>query len=99
MSLKLEYGGPPLALYLLASALKTFVVLGLGVAIFFPDTIGGNAFVNLVWFVGKCFGLMLISLTVVKAATGRFRVDQAFWFYVKYPTALSLISLGLVWLL
>jgi NADH-quinone oxidoreductase subunit H len=95
----LEYGGPPLALFLLGSALKTFVVLGLGVAIFFPGTIGDNALVNLVWFVLKCFGLMVASLTVVKAATGRFRVDQAFWFYVKYPTALSLLSLGLVWFL
>jgi NADH-quinone oxidoreductase subunit H len=64
---------------------------------FFPGTIGDNALVNLVWFVLKCFGLMVISLPVVKAATGRFRVDQAFWFYVKYPTALSLLSLGLVW--
>ena len=93
----LEYGGPPLALYLLGSALKTFVVLGLGVAIFFPGTISDNALVNLVWFICKCFGLMVVSITVVKAATGRFRVDQAFWFYVKYPTALSLVSLGLVW--
>jgi len=93
----LEYGGPPLALYIVGSALKTFVVLGLGVAMFFPGTIGDNALVNLVWFVFKCFVLMVLSLTVVKAATGRFRVDQAFWFYVKYPAVLSLISLGLVW--
>jgi NADH-quinone oxidoreductase subunit H len=93
----LEYGGPPLALYLLASALKIFVVLGLGVAMFFPGTFSDNALVNLVWFILKCFGLMVISLTVVKSATGRFRVDQAFWFYLKYPAMLSLISLGLVW--
>jgi NADH-quinone oxidoreductase subunit H len=93
----LEYGGAPLALYLVGSALKTFVVLGLGVVMFFPGTLGDNALVNLVWFVFKCFALMVVSLTVVKAATGRFRVDQAFWFYVKYPAVLSLISLGLVW--
>lgn len=42
---------------------------------------------------------MVLSLTLVKAATGRFRIDQAFWFYVKYPTALSLVSLVLVWVL
>ena len=95
----LEYGGPPLALYLLGSALKTFVVLGLGVAMFFPGTLGDNALVNLVWFIGKCFLLMLVSLTVVKASTGRFRLDQAFWFYIKYPTVLSLLSLGMVWLM
>jgi NADH-quinone oxidoreductase subunit H len=93
----LEYGGPPLALYLLGSALKTFVVLGLGVAMFFPGTISDYALVNLAWFILKCFALMVVSLTVVKSATGRFRINQAFWFYIKYPTVLSLISLGLVW--
>jgi NADH-quinone oxidoreductase subunit H len=95
----LEYGGPPLALYHLASALKTFVVLGLGVAMFFPGTIGGGMIPNLLWFLLKCFVLMVVSLTLVKVSTGRFRVDQAFWFYIKYPTVLSLISLGLVWFL
>jgi len=93
----LEYGGPPLAMYKLTSALKTFVVLGLGVAIFFPGTIGDNVFVNIAWFLFKCLALMALSLTLVKSATGRFRVDQAFWFYVKYPAVLALISLGLVW--
>lgn len=95
----LEYGGPPLALFQIGSALKTFVVLGLGVALFFPGTLGDFWLVNLIWFLAKCLCLMLLSLTLVKAATGRFRIDQAFWFYVKYPTVLSLISLGLVWIL
>ncbi len=95
----LEYGGPPLALFQLGSALKSFVVLGLGVTMFFPGTLGDNMFLNLLWFLFKCLLLMVVSLTLVKAATGRFRVDQAFWFYVKYPTVLSLVSLGLVWFL
>jgi NADH-quinone oxidoreductase subunit H len=34
---------------------------------------------------------------VVKAATGRFRVEQAFLFYLKYPAPLALLSLGLAW--
>ena len=42
---------------------------------------------------------MLLSLTLVKSATGRFRIDQAFRFYVKVPTALALVSLVLVWAL
>lgn len=95
----LEYGGPPLAMFQIGSALKTFVVLGLGVALFFPGTIGDSALVNLGWFLFKCLGLMLLSLTLVKSATGRFRIDQAFWFYLKYPTVLSLVSLGLVWIM
>lgn len=95
----LEYGGPPLAMFYIGSALKTFVVLGLGVALFFPGTLGDFWLVNLVWFLAKCLLLMTLSLTLVKSATGRFRIDQAFWFYIKYPTVLSLISLVLVWIM
>ena len=69
----LEYGGPLLALFQIGSALKTFVVLGLGVALFFPGTISDFWIVNLIWFVFKCLVLMLLSLTLVKSATGRFR--------------------------
>ena len=92
----LEYGGPLLALFQIGSALKTFVVLGLGVALFFPGTISDFWIVNLIWFVFKCLVLMLLSLTLVKSATGRFRIDQAFRFYVKVPTVLALVSLVLV---
>ena len=95
----LEYGGPLLALFQIGSALKTFVVLGLGVALFFPGTISDFWIVNLIWFVFKCLVLMLLSLTLVKSATGRFRIDQAFRFYVKVPTVLALVSLALVWAL
>ena len=95
----LEYGGPLLALFQIGSALKTFVVLGLGVALFFPGTISDFWIVNLIWFVFKCLVLMLLSLTLVKSATGRFRIDQAFRFYVKVPTVLALVTLVLVWAL
>ncbi len=98
----LEYSGPPLALFFLGSALKTFVVLGLGVALFFPGTFPGSLgelwWINILWFFVKCLLLMALSLTLVKSATGRFRIDQALGFYIKYPTALALISLVLVWL-
>lgn len=95
----LEYGGPLLALFQITSALKTFVVLGLGVALFFPGTISGFWLVNLVWFLLKCLALMLVALTLVKSATGRFRIDQAFRFYLTVPTALALCSLVLVWVM
>ena len=68
-------------------------------ALFFPGTISDFWIVNLIWFVFKCLVLMLLSLTLVKSATGRFRIDQAFRFYVKVPTALALVSLVLVWAL
>jgi NADH-quinone oxidoreductase subunit H len=93
----LEYSGAALAFFQVAGAVKSVVVLGLGVVLFFPGLIPGGAFVNALWFVCKCFLLMLLSLTLVKSATGRFRVDQAFAFYLKCPTALAALSLILVW--
>ena len=95
----LEYGGPLLALFHVGSALKTFVVLGLGVAMFFPGTISDFWLFNLIWFLFKCLILMLVSLTIVKSATGRYRIDQAFRFFVLVPTMLALCSLLLVWLI
>ncbi|MDE5833229.1 MAG: NADH-quinone oxidoreductase subunit H [Desulfovibrio sp.] len=95
----LEYGGPLLALFQVTSALKTFVLLGLGVVLFFPGTICPWWPVNLLWFLFKCFVLMLCSLTIVKSATGRYRIEQAFRFYITVPTSLALCSLLLVWVM
>ena len=94
----LEYSGASLALFQLTGAIKNIVVLGFGVVIFFPMTLGSNIVVNILWFAVKCFILMLISCTFVKSATGRFRIEQAFGFYLKIPAVLAAISLILVWL-
>lgn len=95
----LEYGGPLLALFQITSALKTFVLLGLGVVLFFPGVICPWWPVNLLWFLFKCLLLMLCSLTIVKSATGRYRIEQAFRFYLTVPTFLALCSLVLVWVM
>lgn len=95
----LEYSGPALAFFHVTSALKSIVVLGLGVVLFFPGTLGDSMIVNLVWFLFKCLALMFVSLTLVKSATGRFRVDQAFRFYLRWPTGLAFVSLLLAWLI
>ena len=94
----LEYSGPALAFFHLTSALKSVVVLGLGVVLFFPGTLPGGIIVNILWFAAKCLLMMVLAITLVKAATGRFRVEQAFAFYLKYPTALAALSLVLVWM-
>ncbi|MCL1889831.1 MAG: NADH-quinone oxidoreductase subunit H [Desulfovibrionaceae bacterium] len=93
----LEYSGAALAFFQMTGAIKTVVALGFGVALFFPGTLPGGPLVNTLWFLGKCLALMFLTLTLVKAATGRFRVDQAFAFYLRYPTALAALSLILVW--
>ncbi len=92
----LEYGGPLLALFQIGSALKTFVVLSLGVVLFFPGQLGDYWFVNLVWFMVKCFLLMFFAISLLRSVTGRFRIDQAMMFYFKIPAVLAFISLVLV---
>ena len=91
----LEYSGSLLALFKLTNALKIVVVLGLAVALFFPTPLGENTMLNLLWYFLKCLILLVISITIVRTSTGRIRIDQAFKFYLKYPTALALISLVL----
>ena len=91
----LEYSGSGLALFKLMTSLKMVVVLGLAIVLFFPTPLGENFLLNLLWFFLKCLVLMLISITVVRTSTGRVRIDQAFKFYLKYPTVLALISLVL----
>lgn len=92
----LEYGGPLLALFQIGNALKTFVVLSLGVVLFFPGTISDYWLFNLVWFMAKVMLFMIFAISVVRSATGRFRIDQAIVFYFKIPAVLALISLVLV---
>ena len=94
----LEYSGVLLAFFHMASALKMVVALALGVVLFFPGTISDIPAVNLVWFVVKCALFMLFTLTVVKSATGRLRIEQALSFFFKYPTGLAFLSLVLVWI-
>ncbi len=92
----LEYGGAPLAMFTLASALKTFVVVGLGVTLFFSGTVSELWIVNLVWFLVKCVFLLLVSVTLVKVMSARYRIGQAFQFFCKYPVLLALCSLFFV---
>ena len=53
--------------------------------LFFPGTISDIPAVNLVWFVVKCALFMLFTLTVVKSATGRLRIEQALSFSSSIP--------------
>ena len=89
----LEYSGPLLALFNLMSAVKLMVVLSLGVALFFPVLLPGGIWVNLPFHIFKCLMLMLTSISFFRASTGRLRIDQAFTFFLKYPSTLAYVSL------
>jgi NADH-quinone oxidoreductase subunit H len=90
----LEYSGPALGLFKLMSALKAVVVLSLGIALFFPLAPAGA--LGLVAHLIKLLVLMLLGVTVVRVSMGRMRIDQAFFFFLKWPLVLSLISLAAV---
>ena len=90
----LEYSGPALGLFKIMSALKAVVVLGLGVALFCP--IAPDGVLGLLVQVAKLVLLMLIGVTVVRVSCGRMRIDQAFRFFLKWPLALSALSLAIV---
>lgn len=88
-----EYSGPPLGLLKLTAAMKAVVVIGLGVALFFPN--GPEGFAGLVVFALKCVAMILAG-AVIKTAFGRMRIDQAVIFYLKWPELIGIAGLVLV---
>jgi NADH-quinone oxidoreductase subunit H len=87
----LEYSGPSLGLFKMMSAVKCVVVLGLGIALFCPN--GPDGIAGLLLFAVKCTVLAVLGVTVVRTGMGRMRVDQAFYFFLKWPAALGIASL------
>ena len=90
----LEYSGPSLGLFKMMSAVKCVVVLGLGIALFLPN--GPEGIAGLAVFALKCVVLAVFGVTVVRTAMGRMRVDQAFYFFLKWPGALGIASLIII---
>lgn len=90
----LEYSGTELALFKVMSAVKAVVVLGLGIALFLPASFSGpGAFAT--WLV-EMLVLMVGGVTAVRVGLGRMRIDQAFYFFLKWPLLLSIASLTAV---
>jgi NADH-quinone oxidoreductase subunit H len=90
----LEYSGPALGLFKVMSALKAVVVLGLGLALFFP--VSPNGFFGLVFWLVEMLILMILGVTVVRVSVGRMRIDQAFAFFLKWPLLFAAASLAVV---
>jgi NADH-quinone oxidoreductase subunit H len=90
----LEYSGPSLGLFKVMSAVKAVVVLGLGVALFFPN--GPDGVAGLLVYVLKLVVMSLAGATVLRVSMGRMRIDQAFLFFLKWPLALAAASLAIV---
>ena len=88
----LEYSGPALGLFKMMSALKTVVVLALGICLFFPS--GPLGLAGLAVHALKMLALMLVGVTVLRVSVGRMRIDQAFKFFLKWPLALAVFGVA-----
>lgn len=86
-----EYGGKYLGMLQIFASLHLFVELALFVNLF----LGGGA--NIVTFSLKMLVVFLIAV-FINAIMPRFRIDQAFKFYWKWPALLGLISLIFVYI-
>ena len=94
-----EYGGKYLSMLFIWHAIaivvegSLFVNLFLGGAIVFdPSTYMGMALNFLVW-IGLVFLMFFIAI-LINGVMPRFRIDQAFAFYWKWPTILAIIALA-----
>ena len=94
-----EYTGKNLAMFYLADGVKTIAMSSIIVAIFFPYNLSpilgitgiGASIVNIVFFLIKIFIVMFASVTFIRTAIARFKIDQVskgFW----YP--ISVLSIG-----
>lgn len=91
----LEYSGPALGLFKVMSALKAVVVLSLGIALFWPSAPDAGV-LGMLAHLAKLIVMMLIGVTMLRVSMGRMRIDQAFYFFLKWPLALSVLSLLIV---
>jgi NADH-quinone oxidoreductase subunit H len=99
-----EYGGILFGIYKLTQGIKIFVMISLFIAMFMSGIIPAvsssifvNSLVSIVWHMALVVVILFIAVSLLRAATARIRIEQAFKFYWTYPTALSLLSLVLVW--
>ena len=93
-----EYGGPRLALFELAHAVKTYVLASLLIDIFLPlgSLIGGLA--GFAAHVLACLAVIAV-FTLVETVVARLRLDQVLKLYAVYSGLLGVLGLllALVW--
>lgn len=101
-----EYSGKNLAMFYMSDAVKTIVMSALVVALFFPYTISHYVgmpqiigyIVDFAFFLLKTFIIVFISVTLVRTAFARYKIDQVTHVFWVPVTATSLIGLLLLYL-
>jgi len=96
-----EYSGRNLAMFYLTDGVKTLVMASLIVAIFFPYNLsplfgldGIPAFaVNIIFYLVKVFLVVLFSVTLIRVAVARLKIDQIVYTYWIPLTLIALVGL------
>lgn len=102
--LLVEYSGVNLALFYLADVIKTVVMGGLVVALFIPYGIAaplgvagvGGRILDILFFLVKLFAVVFLSVTVIRVAFARLKVDQVARLFFLPTTVLALVGLFLL---
>jgi len=101
-----EYSGRNLCLFYLADIVKTFAMVSLIVALFFPYNLSpifglgaaSAVVVDVLFFLLKVFVLMFLSVTLIRTGMARFKISQASRVYIITMTLIGLVGLILIWI-
>jgi formate hydrogenlyase subunit 4 len=96
-----EYSGRNLAIFYLTDGVKTFVMASIIIALFFPYNIspilGLNNYqayiANIIFFLFKLIIVIIFSVTLIRVALARLKIDQIVYSYWVPLTLLSLVGL------
>lgn len=102
--LLVEYSGRNLALFYLADAVKTLAIATLIIAIFFPYNLSSLLSISgypacaldFLFYLFKLFLVILLSVTLIRVAVARLKIDQLVSTYWISVVLLSLIGLVLL---
>jgi len=96
-----EYSGRNLAMFYLTDGVKTVVMASIVVALFFPynisNLVGLESYpayaIDIIFYLIKVFLVILFSVTLIRVATARLKIDQIVYTYWIPLTLLALIGL------
>ena len=100
--LLVEYSGRNLAMFYLTDSVKTVVMASIIVVLFFPYNISGYIagigtygayIVDILFYLFKVFLVILFSVTLIRVAIARLKIDQIVYTYWIPLTLLSLVGL------
>lgn len=101
-----EYSGRNLGMFSLAQAVKTVVILALGIALLLPWNLSpalglagaGAVLLDLAFFALKAVVLMIVSVAAIKTMMARFRITQTVKLYWFVLGALGVVAFVLFYL-